>query len=692
MADEAERDLYEQSLSKTLLFTTSTSSKLQQTDDSTAAFTGLYRCTLQEDDNVNDKDNDNDNDKDNDKDKDNDNDNDNDHDLQVCVEATRVATGKNFDGAKHTQLVLRNLQFDLSSLREASLDDDYDGRFLAKNENENRETETDTDTDNPNYLYANYHEKSASHDSQGDDYWEIVRARLPNDASDTNSDAVNSDGSLTFESVFKSVASVDWNECSFDCCIQRDYELMGDTEAARRFDHDYEYKHAYARTSPRSFAIDEHTGDLFLSWEGFYKECGDIFSAGQNLRWTLGVSRVDPSCLVDLFRGDVETDRDKDKVGDKDKDDEDSLWLSYLSFVRCTVPVSIAYQSKRSREVVLPNGGFAIVPSSQMGASERTFLLSVVELSSGGGVSRVWAVPEGGSSSASSASSSRKIGNPQKLGGTAVDWMRFETTGEGIWDGGSLRLNYNPRKGRPDCVCRTVFEAGIECLPFDVSVDGNGSPVVLASGPAEVFLTEDQTKTFCHLEGYHGRDPNFEKETTLATGLDVVWDPSTARPERIFFGCFGGQGGFGNFGSVRNDGSGPRRVLEHAFVDAVLFWPLKLEGTLDVAPFRSESPPGVSARSRETSFRRLLGDVVDLVSGLVCLVGAMVLYLRRRKLWRYSSPVVRQRETGFSTPYVELQNIGNQNQLNTHSNHNNCDSSHHDRNVEEEEEEDVSIL
>ena len=60
--------------------------------------------------------------------------------------------------------MLRNLQFDLSSLR--NVDGDGDGN-------------TDGDGDNnskKNYLYANTHTKYGKDDPD----WEIVRAELPN--------------------------------------------------------------------------------------------------------------------------------------------------------------------------------------------------------------------------------------------------------------------------------------------------------------------------------------------------------------------------------------------------------------------------------------------------------------------------------------------------------------------------------
>ena len=44
---------------------------------------------------------------------------------------------------------------------------------------------------------------------------------------DGTSDAVNADGTLKFDSVFRTREAFDWNECDFDCCVQEDYTKAG---------------------------------------------------------------------------------------------------------------------------------------------------------------------------------------------------------------------------------------------------------------------------------------------------------------------------------------------------------------------------------------------------------------------------------------------------------------------------------
>jgi len=81
------------------------------------------------------------------------------------------------------------------------------------------------------------------------------------------------------------------NYCDFDCCVHQedDYNTqagfvfgsgfgfgLDDVDVDVDVDVDFNsntYQHAYVRVVPRSFVVDEHTGDVFVSWEGFYKDC-----------------------------------------------------------------------------------------------------------------------------------------------------------------------------------------------------------------------------------------------------------------------------------------------------------------------------------------------------------------------------------------------------------------------------------
>jgi len=590
-------DLFEESQSKTLLFTTSTSGRLQQTDGRQSASTGIYQCTLEPENNDDDF-------------------NSGDESSELCHVAAKLGDGKNFVRTMHqTELVLRNTQFDLSSLRSAS--------------NENNEN-SNANAEKKNYLYANTHAKYGA-DQESD--WEIIRAELPQKG-DLNSDALNQDGTLRFESVFRTVEGIDWNECDFDCCVKNDKINQKWDEGAN-----YEYRHAYWQTIARSFVVDEHTGDVFISWEGFYKDCGKIYGASKTLQWTIGVSRLkmeDPSCTF------LET--------------TDETYLTDSHFPKCTEPVSIVYQSSRGREVALPYGGFAVIPVASTGRStgndKRSFLLSVLS-SSGIGIgeltSRVWAFPEGGNYLKDGSKRQDLTGS-----GTVIDEIFMN---QNVWDGGSLRLHYSPATGKPDYLCRTIFEEGIECLPISVTIQ-DGIPVVESMGKAESFLSKEQTAIFCRLgDADRTKRKDWGRKTTLVTGLDFQWNKVSEQPERIFFGCWGGEGGNGDFGSVEKNGDNLKRVMNGAFADAVLFLPRELEGTIDPREVEAVEIPTAATASivpnDKIPFSKSLAIVLTLVA-----VAYLTIYRRKRLLraW-FSTSNASQKESRFGTPYVELQNL-----------------------------------
>eukprot|EP00537_Pseudo-nitzschia_pungens_P011693 CAMPEP_0172387906 /NCGR_PEP_ID=MMETSP1061-20121228/5104_1 /TAXON_ID=37318 /ORGANISM="Pseudo-nitzschia pungens, Strain cf. pungens" /LENGTH=623 /DNA_ID=CAMNT_0013117657 /DNA_START=154 /DNA_END=2025 /DNA_ORIENTATION=+ len=599
--EQERRDLYEQSKSKTLFFTTSASANLKLTNGK--ALTGLYKCTLETPEDLFD---------------------DFTHygeDEEICNAATRVSDGHNFGGDENADFVLRNLQFDLSSLRTNS-----------------------PESAGNNFLYANTHRAQYLKGEPSD--WEIVRARVAGTGTGTgtgtgeieieNKVTGAEDGSLAFESVFKTRAVIDWNECNFRCCTVSDYEAMGYSEDAKKLDNDDdEYKYAYAQTVVRSFVIDEHTGDLYVSWEGFHKDCQQSFSQGQKLQWTLGVSRLkteDPTCVL------------LDPVLANEHFSHSS------NFSRCTEPVSIVYQSTRGREAVMPYGGLAVIPASQTG-SRRVFLLSVLDSSgtaSGELTSRVWAFPEGIDSIRDGVDATDLTGS-----GTVVAGIHRDSS---VWDGGSLRLNYNPQTQKPDHLCRSVYEAGIECIPIDVFSDDNKLPVVRPdSKTKDIFLSKDQTANFCRL---NIADKAFAREFTLVTGLDVQWDPITGQPHRIFFGCWGGKDGTGNFGSVQKDGQHLKQIMHNAYADAVLFLPNEVEvAAKSSTTSRVAADATANANSWVSQQNPLSLQPFGVMAFLSILCVVAVTMYKRKQQHRFSSHTTLQRQTGFGTPYVELQNM-----------------------------------
>ena len=197
------RNLYEQTQSKTLVFTSSTSSYLNQFEvGETTAFTGLYQCTLEP--------------------------NQDDESLpEKCYVASKLADGRNFPGRHHKpELLLRNPQFDLASLR----------------------TGKHNKSDNKNYLYANTHTKYTQQQKVSD--WEIVRAELPLKG-DKHSRNRKFDGTLQFESVFHMEQNPVWNLCDYNCCIKNN-----DVDNPWGPEDHLEHRHGYS-IHPRSFAVDE---------------------------------------------------------------------------------------------------------------------------------------------------------------------------------------------------------------------------------------------------------------------------------------------------------------------------------------------------------------------------------------------------------------------------------------------------
>ena len=313
-------------------------------------------------------------------------------------------------------------------------------------------------------------------------------------------------------------------------------------------------------------------------------------------------------------------------------------------------------------------GGFVVIPASSMGEPEesnakRSFLLSVFHKPNdsnareGYTTSVVWSFPEG-------ENGFKDESKRQELGAIAVDSAFAK---QEIWDGGSLRVHYNPTTGKPDHLCRTVFDEGIECMPLSVSVHG-GYPVVELAGKSQMFLSKEQTAAFCRVEDATApvAAHAWKWRTTFVTGLDVQWDDFNGTPERIFFGCWGGTGGYGNFGSVQKNGDNLRRVMSGAHAEAVLFLPQELEGTINPPePIPIDNSRSSVNEAREAEAALANGSVSNsrtLVAGLAMIAVALCLAIYKKRRMRnalYSSPLPNslQRELGFAAQYVELQTL-----------------------------------
>ena len=241
------------SSSSTLLFTTTSSVELPVSHQRGGvsvgqAFPGVYSCTIQDYGG-----------------RYSDNDDDYEDDGGYCVDPQRVADGRDVDVPVHDNLEFMNLQFYLSSKNKR---DTPSNSNTAPSEENNDDSNND---DGNNYLYgATMYE----HPDIVEFSWEILRAnpKVPTDESPRSND------DLLFHTYFRTIRAFDWNNCEFDCCPFND-DVDSNGVQAHRDRHDSAYLHSYIRTVPRAFAVDKNTGDIFIAWEGFYKNCNpaDIF-------------------------------------------------------------------------------------------------------------------------------------------------------------------------------------------------------------------------------------------------------------------------------------------------------------------------------------------------------------------------------------------------------------------------------
>lgn len=395
--------------------------------------------------------------------------------------------------------------------------------------------------------------------------------------------------------------------------------------------------------------MDEHTGEVFISWEGFYQHCDPANlneEEEKKLEWTIGISRLrteDPYCFID------------------------QVDVMENNFARCTEPVAIAYQSHKGRNVVLPYGGLTVIPShiSSTGhKSHRSFLLSTlmspeIHPHRGELTSHVWAIPDGG--------------KPKGLNwfhehlslsgnGTVVDTVFMDA---GVRNGGTLRLHTNPITGQPDHICRTIFNKGIGCMPIAIT-EKDESVHIEPQGDEKIVLTEEQVTWFCKLPfADRSKRIDFVRRTTLVTGLDVVWneneDDGAGSPRQIIFGCHGDEGGRGNFGAIYVDSSqgnaNPTRVIPGAYPGSVLFLPQSLENAWAPSSVESISDGvhvSLSIHFHENIMPFLICLVVAVVAGCIlscicCIKGCFSRRVRQK--------AAHTKYYGVETSYVELQNI-----------------------------------
>ena len=508
------------SRSQRLFFTSSESEELLPS----FAPTGLYSCTLQDYGG-----------------KYSPNDDDYEDDGGFCIDPKTVANTYNLyaDAPSTMDLPLMNVQFYVSSKNNGNSKSNGDRDRLDASDNDNGN----------NYVYASTmveHKEYSKHRT-----WEILRADLPTSA--TNIENNNHDNGLDFKPYFRTLEETDWNNCNFDCCPFNDDVDSNGIQAHRDY-HDDAFTHAYVRVTPRTFSIDHQTGDIFIVWEGFYKNCNPVavFYAAKKMEWTIGISRLKTEA------------EDSTCIFAKKENGESRGWSDLeMNFSRCTKPVAIVFKGTRGREVTLPHGGFSVIPAAQESQQKqenqqqprRSFLLTAFHEENGEHRSRVWAIPEGGDVT-------RNLYKRQDVTSTAVPSF---LTRRDVWNGGNQRLHYNQETSRPDHLCHTIFNHGIECMSITVTEDTDSVYFNIIGDP-EIFLTQAQAKYFC------------APGIPLITGLDVLWNEDDGIPERIFFGCEGGQSA-GNLGSIDGDEKNLRQMMKGANSGDVVLLPRELDST-----------------------------------------------------------------------------------------------------------------
>ena len=520
-----------------------------------------------------------------------------------CMTPKTVADGYDTEVFYTEYLDLTNLQFYVS----------------PKNKDSHRSTSKDSNDDGNNYLYANI---KYEHKEYGKRFsWEIIRAdpMVPTDSNPrSNATAENhDDGHLLFRTYFRTLGETDWNNCNFDCCPFND-DVDSNGRQDHRDWHDWAYLHSYVRVRPSAYAIDHRTGDVFIAWQGFYKDCNPAirFETTGMLKWSIGISRLmthaeDPTCVSVR------------------KENDEPLAFSDLeqNFARCTVPVSIIYQSSEGRNSALSFGGFVVNPAATEPPSSdvkprRSFFLSAHVKDKEGQRNHLWAIPEGGD--VTKYQFQRQELTTASLG---YDYMDGYTD-----NGGNMKVHYNQQTGRPDHLCRTVFDQGIECMSIDMTED-NDSTYFTVTGDSQYLLNNTQVTTFCaptrevtqkDLETIH-----FIQKTSIVTGLDVVWNEKDGTPDRIFFGCFGWHSD-GRLGSVDGNGENLIEVFPGAYSGDVMLLPAEL----DSADVRESLRPDISKSSDQLRTISILKPNGAPIIAIV-LVSCLALYVFYKK--RYSS-------------------------------------------------------
>eukprot|EP00980_Cylindrotheca_fusiformis_P028275 scaffold22589_cov138-Cylindrotheca_fusiformis.AAC.38 len=312
---------------------------------------------------------------------------------------------------------------------------------------------------------------------------------------------------VKFQSFFRTKGAYSNNDCGEECCAGAG--------------------HTYLNTKPRSYLIDGD--DIFISWGGIYQDCRAESLRKSELKWTIGVSKLEqrPDCV---------------------------LTGTQVDFADCTTPVALAYQGEE--DIFL---GYSSFQSSHSPSGDRIFFLSVLmddqDQSESGLVNEIWAIPESGVFTKNPIA-------PQKISQAPVSRSFMYHSVDNV---GSIRLRFD-RNGIATALCTTAYDAGIFCSAFRI---GSDSRVEVSR--TEVFVTSNHIKDWCSIKA-SAHYPLSESVPALASGLEVVWNSNSSDhiPAMLFFGCLGEVPEQGNFVTAFRNGSFVK-TLDGGFPGSIVF-------------------------------------------------------------------------------------------------------------------------
>lgn len=343
----------------------------------------------------------------------------------------------------------------------------------------------------------------------------------------------------------------------------------------------YNTRFAYFEVLPVAFTVDDND-DVFISWEGFFQDCEDVFEAGNGLVWSIGVNKVDRSCVMNN---------------------------AIQSFSDCTTPHSIFYKGLIGKDRRLGNG----IGMSQSPAGRRIFYLTVVNRAfESGNPNQLWAAPPGIHKFPA------VVPTPGNPSASVYQVTRI------IPDVASIQLSLDQGR-QAHAVCQTVYDQGVYCYEFEIEDNGVDDMVTAVSNSSEpIFVvSQQQVADSCTLDPSSNGYENYM--TGLTTGLEVVWGEDHT-PDVIVFGCFGRLPDRGNMTAVLRDGSAVQ-VFPGAYPGSLLFGidVVREEGDQMFWGDRTPSPMEPSSGQNESRYQTTNSNDGPSTGKIVLVVFASIL-------------------------------------------------------------------